>query len=132
MRGVMKTGMAAVLLVAGIGAVTPALAGSDGIAFLPVDPEGLDEAALASVVALQSVMPAQMAAYEAQGVASYGAFAAPKGQELGLTAEEMAKWFVMTDKAESIDDAKANVLQACIDLTNADECAVIGLIVPAE
>ncbi|MEJ1997816.1 MAG: hypothetical protein P8X76_06595 [Maritimibacter sp.] len=118
-------------LVIGLGAATPGLA-ADGLSFQSVEPEGLSEDAMLAVTSVQGVMPAQMPAYEQQGFSYYGAFAVPKGQELGLSAAEMAKWLVIKANTETLEEAKTGVLESCVELTNAEDCTLIGLMVPAE
>ncbi|GKY87876.1 hypothetical protein [Sinisalibacter aestuarii] len=103
-------------------AAVPLFAGA--LAFEPVAPEGLDATAEQMVEALQAGMPAQMAAFEAQGFGSYGAIAVPKGVE--LKPELLAS----VANHESAEAARIAVLDACSELTGA-ECTVIGLIVPA-
>lgn len=104
---------------------TPLLAETGGLAFQPVDPDGLDAKAAEMVVALQQGMPAQMAAFAQQGFGAYGALAVPMG--VALTPELLSS----VANFDTADAAREGVLKACETQTGAD-CTVIGLIVPAE
>lgn len=104
-------------------AATPLFA--DPIAFEPVTPDGLDAAALERVAVLQSGLPGQMPAFEAQGYAAWGAILVPQGVE--ITPQALAAVQGLPD-AES---AKTAGLEVCAQQFGTD-CTVIGLLVPGE
>jgi hypothetical protein len=129
MRAIFKAATITAVLVTGAGALTPAMAAPAGLAFQAVEPEGLDDAAMTMVSSIQSVMPAQMPTYEEAGYGAFGAIAVPLGQE--LKPDELVKWLVILANTDTADVAKANVIEACRTQTGAEDCTVIGLLIPA-
>ncbi len=129
MRAIFKAATITAMLVAGAGALTPALAAPAGLAFEAVEPEGLDDASKALISSIQAVMPAQMSTYEEAGYGAFGAMAVPLGQE--LKPDELVKWLVILANTDTADAAKANVIDACRTQTGAENCTVIGLLIPA-
>ena len=97
---------------------------AEGLGFEPVAPEGLDAKAAQMVEALQTGMPGQMPAFEAQGFGYYGAIAVPKG--VALKPELLSSVANLDSRAAAAE----GVLAACKTQTGT-ECTVIGYLVPA-
>jgi len=107
-------------MIAGLGAGA-GLAGP-GIAFEPVEPQGLSAERAANVVEFQETFgPAQLAALEASGYGAYGAVAVP-------IAKAGAPVFKV--RLPSQEEAEAAALEGCAEQAGTD-CTLIGLILPA-
>lgn len=97
---------------------------AEGLAFEPVDPEGLDETAAEMVAQLQDGMPGQLPMFEQAGYGAYGALAVPVGVE--LTPQSLAS----AANLANAEEATEKTLEVCKAQTGYD-CTVIGLLVPA-
>lgn len=102
---------------------TPLL--GEGLAFEPTTPDGLDATALERVAVLQTGLPGQMPAFEAQGYTAWGAILVPQGVE--ITPQTLAAVQGLPD-AEA---ATAEGLKICAQQFGTD-CTVIGLLVPGD
>ena len=122
-----KFGIALKLAALGFGATLATAATAEGLAFEPIDPEGLDPAALEVVEKAQASMPGQMAFFAQGGFLAYGAVAVPQGTE--LDPANVADWLVMRQALETADAAKAAVLEGC-EAQTGTACTLIGVILP--
>lgn len=95
-----------------------------GMIFHPVEPTGLDDAAMEKVQSLQVGLADKMAGFEEVGYGYYGALAVPQG--VGLTPESL----IMTKGLHSSEAAQETVLAQCKE-AHGMECTVIGLTLPA-
>ncbi len=105
-------------------AATPLLAG--GLMFEPVAPEGLDAKTEAVVARMQEGLSGKMETFEQAGYGAFGAIAVPVGRSLeGGVMSAVANH-------ESPEAARAAVREGCKAQWHADDCTVVGLLLPAE